>query len=79
MRADVEVGALPDRITFPPDGKHMPVANEGEPREPRTTRPPGVGFISLLAPFAHRTGPQTARSHLGIQLHLHATHLYLGA
>src|SRR5690606_21501055 len=77
--ADVEAAALPDRITFPPMASTRRWPTRASPANPGLPAPSGVGFISLLAPFAHRTGPQTARSHLGIQLHLHATHLYLGA
>jgi hypothetical protein len=44
------VGALPDMVTFSPDGKHLLVANEGEPSsygQPDSVDP--EGSISLIA------------------------------
>jgi DNA-binding beta-propeller fold protein YncE len=46
--AAVEAGALPDMITFTGDGKHVLVANEGEPNQSYEIDPPGtVTFIAV--------------------------------
>ncbi|OVZ59926.1 alkaline phosphatase [Pigmentiphaga sp. NML080357] len=42
----VGVGALPDMLTFTPDGKTLLVANEGEPSDDYQTDP--VGSISII-------------------------------
>lgn len=43
---EVDVGALPDMLTFTPDGKAVLVANEGEPSEGYTVDP--IGSISVI-------------------------------
>ena len=42
LKGSVEAGALPDMVTFTPDGQWVLVANEGEPNEEYTMDPEGT-------------------------------------
>lgn len=49
----VKVGALPDMVTFTPDGSMLLVANEGEPESDYSVDPEGtVGLIAITAGVA---------------------------
>ncbi|MEL7370498.1 MAG: choice-of-anchor I family protein [Myxococcota bacterium] len=48
----VEVGFLPDMVTFTPDGTTVLVANEGEPNDAVTINPPGtISIINVSSGF----------------------------
>ena len=51
----VQVGALPDMVTFTPDGSKVVVANEGEPNDDYSVDPEGTVSIITVADYSIAT------------------------
>ena len=78
LLGSVPVGALPDMLTFTPDGKTVLVANEGEPSDDYTIDPEGsVSVIDVSNPaaptartagFAAWNGQEAALRSRGVRL-----------
>lgn len=59
FQAAVQVGSLPDMLTFTPDGRFVLVANEGEPNGPYTVDPEGsISLITLPTDMRRLTQAQ---------------------
>jgi sugar lactone lactonase YvrE len=79
FRSLVTVGALPDMLTFTPDGKTIVVANEGEPSADYSQDPNGsVSIINVTTPtaptvqsvsFTGLNGKEDSLRHLGLRIY----------
>lgn len=78
LLGSVQVGALPDMVTFTPDGKIVLVANEGEPSDDYTIDPEGsISVIDVSDPavpharvagFSQWNGQEAALRAQGVRL-----------
>ncbi|PWJ55948.1 hypothetical protein CLV98_11242 [Dyadobacter jejuensis] len=72
----IEVGALPDMVTFSPDGKYIVSANEGEPNDAYTVDPLGTisiidipnGFSVKTLDFSHLEGAKATLMQDGFRI-----------
>ncbi len=65
----VTVGALPDMVTFSPDGKYIVTANEGEPNATYTNDPEGsISIIDVTNNYSVKTINFTAFASMQSQL-----------
>lgn len=65
--AEVQVGALPDMLTFDNDGKRIVVANEGEPNDDYTVDPEGtVSIIDVKQLLSGKGNPVRTVRFVGV-------------
>lgn len=60
LLATIDVGALPDMLTFTADGRYVLVANEGEPDDDYVVDPEGSISVIDISRGLHRTKVRTA-------------------
>ncbi len=79
FKSVVTVGALPDMLTFTPDGKTIVVCNEGEPSSDYSVDPNGsVSIINVTNPaaptvqtvtFTSLNGKEDSLRHMGVRIY----------